>query len=169
VPPITPSWPQRDEDGQVVWPDDREERERLARRLFGSALVQAMDSYINQATDWVTNPLSAKTYEYENYLSVTDRTYRACFASMNDKQRDVTLHMIRSLLSGVLISTLSLLDQFDAEVMISLVGKSPDGQRIEVPITSADEELARQFIECNDEFGEHAIRLADDLKLPPHC
>ena len=164
---ISAPWPPRDEDGHIVWPDDREERVRLARRLFGSALVQTMDYYINQATDWVTNPLPDTPYEYENYPSLSDRAYRECFASMNDKQREITLHMIRRGLSGVLISTLSRLDQFDVEVMISLIGKGLDGQRIEVPITSVDEELAKQFIECDDEFGEHATQLADDLKFPP--
>jgi hypothetical protein len=164
----TPRWPPLDENAQVVWPEDQEEQVQLARRLFGKALVETMDCYINLVTDYATNPLPDKPYEIDNYYSEKDRTYRRCFASMTSKQREIILHMIRGVIDGVLISSLTRLDQFwMAEVKISLVGRDTSRQPIEIPITSVEAELARQFVECTDLFSEHAARLADDLKLPP--
>jgi hypothetical protein len=168
MPSNAPPWPPLDEQGHIVLPDDPDERVHLARRVFGRVLVQAMDYYINLATDWAANPLPAEPYEFENYATERDRAYRACFASMSDKQREITLHMIRRFLDGVLMSSLTALDQFwKSDVKISLIGKVPDGQQVEVPITAVDADLAAQFVECSEEFSEHAVQLAEDLKLPP--
>jgi hypothetical protein len=164
----TPHWPPLDENAQVIWPEEQDERVRLARRLFGKALVETMDCHINLVTDYAANPQPDKPYETDNYASETDHTYRGCFASMTSKQREIILHLIRGLIDGVLISSLTALDQFwVAEVKISLVGKDTSHQQIEIPITSVEAELAGQFVDCIDEFSVHAYRLADDLKLPP--
>jgi hypothetical protein len=164
----TPPWPPLDENGLVVWPTDHEERIHLARRLFGQALVQTMDYYLKEATHYASNPMPDRPYEFENYASCTDRAYRACFASMTSKQREITLHLVRRLLDGVVISSLSRLDQFGiAQVRISLVGHDRDGQPIDIPITSPEAERAGQFVECTEEFSEYASQLADDIRLPP--
>jgi hypothetical protein len=164
----TPRWFPLDEDGRLVWPTNHDERVSLARRLLGQALIETMDYYIKEATDFASNPTADRLFEIENYLSCTDRAYRGCFASMASKQREITLHLIRQLVSGVLVSSLTRLDQFGlAEVRISLVGHDREGQPIDVPITSPEAELAGQFVECMEEFSEYAIQLTDDLKLPP--
>jgi hypothetical protein len=137
--PETPRWPPLDGDGRLVWPTNHDERVFLARRLLGQALVETMDYYIKEATDFASNPTADRHFEIENYFSCTDRAYRGCFALMASKQREITLHLIRQFVSGVLVCSLTRLDRFGlAEVRIALVGHDRDGQPIDVPSTSPD-------------------------------
>ena len=70
---------------------------------------------------------------------------------------------------GVLVSALTSLDQFHvADVKIALVGRGPDGQPIEVPVTSIEANLAEQFVESTEKLSKYATQLTDDLRSPPH-
>jgi hypothetical protein len=118
----------------LVWPTRHDERVFLARRLFGQVLVETMDYYIKEATDFASNPTADGQFEIENHLSCTERAYRGCFASMARKQREITLHLIRQLTSRPLISSLTRLDQFgfadenpyDSFITFSIQGNRQD-------------------------------------------
>ena len=167
--PTGPSqWPPLDEDAHIIWPLDLDERVQLARKLFNRVLVETMDNYLDHAVDVVNNPRPAKPYETENWLSGVDRAYRQVFSSLNAKQKEIVLRLVRDVVEGVLLQALIRLDQFYiAEVKIALAGKGPDGQAIDVPVTSVEAELAEQFVQSTEELSKYATQLADDLKSPP--
>lgn len=160
--------PSLDEDARIIWPADPQKRARLAQQLFGRSLVETMDYYLDYAVDMVVNPRPAKPFEVENWLSGVDHAYRQSFSSMSEQQKRIVLRLVRDVVGGVLASALSRLDQFHvADVRIVLVGRGPDGQSVEAPVTSIEADLAKQFVECTEEFSRHATQLADDLRSPP--
>lgn len=127
-----------------------------------------MDNYLDYAVDRVTNPQPAQPFEIENWLSGVDRAYRQCFSSMSDRQKQIVLRLVRDVVDGVLLQTLTSLDQFYvADVKIALVGNGPDGQAVEVPVTSLETDLAELFVQCTEEFSRYSTQLVDDLKSPP--
>jgi hypothetical protein len=127
-----------------------------------------MDAFLDYAVDKVTNPRPARPFEIDNWLSGVDRAYRECFSSMSDRQKQIVLRLVRHLVDGVLSEALARLDQFYvAHVKIALVGKGPDGQPVEVPVTSIETDLAALFAQCTEEFSRYGTQLIDDLKLPP--
>ena len=82
-------WPPLDEDARIIWPPDPLERARIARELFGRALIETMDNYLDYAVDMVINPGPAKPFEVENWLSGVDRAYRQSFSSMSAEQKQI--------------------------------------------------------------------------------
>jgi hypothetical protein len=127
-----------------------------------------MDCYLDRAVDVVSNPRPLQPFEFDNWGSTVDMAYRQVFASLESTQKQIVLRLVREVASGVLLSALSGLDQFYiAEVKIALVGNGPNGQPMEVPVTSIETDLARLFVESGDELSKYAVQLADDLRSPP--
>src|SRR5262249_9728349 len=161
-------WPPLDEDARIIWRTDPHERARLARERFGRALVETMDNYLDYAVDKVINPRPANPCEIENWLSGLHRAYRHSVSSRSDKQKQIVLRLVRDVVDGVLLQALTRLDQFYvADVKIALVGKGPDGQAVEAPVTSIEADLAELFVRCTEEFSRYSTQLTDDLKSPP--
>jgi hypothetical protein len=162
------SWPPLDDDARIIWPTDPHECALLARKLFGQGLVETMDGCLDHATDMVLSPSPARPFEAESWLACVDRAYRQSFSSMSEKQKQIVLRLVRHVVYGVLLQALTSLDQFYvADVKIVLVGKGPDGQTLEAPVTSIEADLAEQFVLCTEEFSRHWTQLADDLRSPP--
>ena len=159
-------WPPLDPEGRIVWPDDNAERVQLARSLFFEAFVGEVDSWIDHAYDLITNPNPSKPYPHENFASEQDRAYRECFSTLTNRQRQVMLRFARNLADGVAVSILSRLDQFGVggdRVDISLIGRGPDGQQLEVLITAFEEEMREQYVEWQEQLSKHSEELSNDL------
>jgi|GEM_PF-6823428 len=164
--PQPSQWPPLDSAGRIVWPNDEAERVQLARRLFGEAIVGTTDYWIDHASDLITNPEPPRPYLHENSASEQDKVYRKCFATLSNNNKQVISHFIYKIVDGVVVSLLSRLDQFGCagdRVEISLIGKGPDGEQVEVPVTAVEEEMHQQYHSWQEEFGKHSENLTTDL------
>lgn len=167
----SPQWPPLDPEGRrFVWPDGDEQRVRLARRLFGWAIVGQVDYWIDYAYHLILNPGPDRPSFRDNYASEKEKSYRACFSTLNDTQRQLLLRLVRELADGVAMSILGSLDEFGLggdRVEISVIGRGSEGEQIVVPITAVDEEMYQQYVSWQEEFGRHSRELTDDLLGPP--
>jgi hypothetical protein len=125
-------------DGNLTLPEDEEERKEAIRVLFGSELVDRVDSRIEDA---------------QRILQV-----HAEFTDFTETQKAATLALISHTAYGALYSECVMMDQFSgAEIEIHLVERDEEYNPIRsTPFAGAREaELHHDYFNWCDRFGDY--------------
>jgi hypothetical protein len=115
-----------DASGNIQWPQSTEERDSLARSLFGICLMEALDYWLAHADsclDESAEPTSVRRHG-------EDPAYRTIFAAMTTEQRNTIRKFVRETAHGVLWSSLVHIDQIPAGVVEISLGDDSNRRRI---------------------------------------
>jgi hypothetical protein len=153
------------DDGELAWPDERAQRDRLASRLFGAIVVGNMDRWIDAALEVLRNPVASPEWRRRNSGWDRDELARRVFATCTVEQRAAMEQLLFSTLRGTVFSTLVNLDQFPgraADVVVTDPERSDE--RPVASVTGGDVlELHDRLGGWLEEFSEHGGRWYEDL------
>ena len=123
-------------DGNLTLPEDEDTRKEAIRLLFGSELVDRVDSWIEQA---------------QRVLQRNEE-----FADFTDSQKAATLALISHTAYGTLHSECVMIDQF-GEIEIRLIERDEDDNPLRsTPFAGMrEDELHHAYFEWCDRFGDH--------------
>lgn len=54
------------DEGEIVWPEDSQERVLFARVLYGKQLISTFDYWFSRAVDLIENPAPPKPFQRKN-------------------------------------------------------------------------------------------------------
>lgn len=125
-------------DGSLTLPEGEEERKQAARSLFGSAMVECADVWIEQA----------------------GRVLRGSpeFADLSDEQREAIQALVAYALYGSLYSQCVSIDQFTgAAIEVRLLEQDEKGTRLRETLIAgpAEDELHHAYFDWTDDFADH--------------
>ncbi len=117
-----------DDANAVRWPSDAASRIDLAQTLLGIHFVANSDYWFGYARDLIINPQPEKPYVRAwNEAAKKDRAYREAFATLDDKQREAVLQLLREVSDGATFSALVKLDQFPhANIVVQFVNREDE-------------------------------------------
>lgn len=101
------------EDNEITWPQDGQERVRLARALYGKQLIGTFDYWFSHALDLIENAEPAKPFPRKNEAYKKDAYFRNRLSTLSAEQKQVVRHLIRTTAYGVLFGVLVDIDQSD--------------------------------------------------------
>jgi hypothetical protein len=106
-------------DGEIVWPDNSEERDRLASDLLGAEITSGLDYWVERAVDYVRNRVSATEFPRRNQAWQHDASMRAALAGLVPEQQTAVIRLVAETASGALFSALVAFDQcVNAEIRV---------------------------------------------------
>ncbi len=151
-----------DDAGKLLWPEDLEGRQNMARALFGLELVSDIDYWLLLADDELDDTSDAPWAKPENKSSPERR---AVFSTLNTEQREAVRELIRYVTDGNLHSLCVALDQRFGGATIRL--EQPDdghGEALEIHSPRQGELKYEQFQWLEDFsiiFGEDERHTAE--------
>jgi hypothetical protein len=146
--------------GDIVIPEDEDEKIKLARALLGLSIISNLDYWLDHAKDYFDNDQPKEPFIRNNELSRQDKTFRETFSKLDNETKVVILKLINSTATGVLFSMLTSFDQFDfGELILSLKPKAID--KTEIKISSDLEDLHDELSEWIYTFSKFKDNLVE--------
>lgn len=99
------------DEGEIVWPEDSQERVLFARVLYGKQLISTFDYWFSRAVDLIENPAPPKPFQRKNEAYKEDKYFRDRFSTLSAEQKQVVRHLVRTIAHGILFGVLVDLDQ----------------------------------------------------------
>lgn len=129
----------QDRFGNLESPETDEEKQQLAREVFGKNLVNILDGWLGTAFDLVDNPEHEEPFQRENELSRKDKAFRETFKNLDSQTKEKIKELITDTATGLLFSTLVSFDQFDyGQIKITLSPKKIDNLKEVWQITNTN-------------------------------
>ena len=99
------------EAGEMVWPTDIEERQKMARGLFGVEMVSGLDYWTLLAEDELDDTHQAPWASPDKEMRPEVIRRREIFRTLNQEQREAVRQLLRYVMKGRLHSFCVTLDQ----------------------------------------------------------
>ena len=148
----------KDRFGNLESPETDDEKQQLAREVFGKNLISILDVWLEAAFDFVDNPKPHEPYQRENELSRRDKAFREIFIYLDSQTKEKIKELITDTATGILFSTLVSFDQFDyGELKITLKPKTTDSLEEEWVITNEN-------LDLHDELDEWVENYSNQVK-----
>ena len=143
-----------DEDGQIQWPEDAIERERLVRAVFGAKVIGALEAMLGEQLEIASGqPPAPGSTNYEE-----EALRRKVFAGMSDAQQAAVRRLARDACFGTLYWVLVKLEHFpQGNVDFTVEPFSPQGAAY--PSVAIEEtELHHLYYQWVEQFSDHGDR-----------
>lgn len=148
----------KDKFGNLAIPETEEEKEQLARAVFGKNLVNVLDGWLEAAFDFVDNPEPIEPFIRENESSRKDKAFRNTFKNLDSQTKEKIKELITETATGLLFSTLVSFDQFDyGQLKMALSPKTTDNLEEEWNITG-------EGLDLHDELDEWIETYSNQIK-----
>lgn len=100
-----------DHAGTIIWPQEQEKQEELARAIYGKGLISTLDYWVSYMLDLLygtdkTHEYSPHTLTYQLYMPIREGLSR-----LDPLQQHVVATVIRHLASSILFASQVSLDQ----------------------------------------------------------
>lgn len=144
-------------DGEIVWPSESEERDRLASDMLGAEITSSLDYWVDLAVDFVRNRVSSTNFPRKNQAWQHDITTRAAFAGLTAQQQDAVIRLVAQTASGTLFSALVAFDQcVGAEIRVDAY--DPEISEKVASILPGYIDFHDRLYDWIDAFSDHAER-----------
>ncbi|MFB9865494.1 hypothetical protein [Rufibacter immobilis] len=129
----------QDRFGNLKSPESDEEKQQLAREVFGKNLVSILDDWLGTAFDLVDNSEPIEPLVRANESSRKDIAFRETFKKLDSQTKEKIKELVTDTATGLLFSTLVSFDQFDyGQLKITLSPKKIDNLKEEWQITNTE-------------------------------
>ena len=98
-------------DGEVIWPESQDARDKLASDLLGAEITSALDSWMDRAVELLENPAPTTEHRRKNVTWERDMKLRAALATLTPEQRSAVKQLVAETSTGTLFSALVAFDQ----------------------------------------------------------
>jgi hypothetical protein len=154
-----------DESGKYVWPENTEDRQKMARALFGIELVSNVDYWLLLADDELDGTHSAPWANADKKLRPEEARRKDILKTLSAEQRQAVRDLLRYTVKGELYSFCIALDPTLGGSTISL--PSPDDRPERLEIHSAEQdELHREQHQWLEDFS---ILFGKDERYEPEA
>lgn len=144
--------------GGMVWPEDLQERQNMARGLLGLEIVGNVDYWTLLAEDEVYNTFEAPWSSPERTQQPEEEQRRVVFQTLNPEQREAVRELLHRAMTGNLHSLCAALDQKLGGVTLRLdQPEDGHGEALEIHSPQQDELRYEQYQWLEDfsiVFGE---------------
>jgi hypothetical protein len=140
-----------DDEDQIRWPDDADERLTLVRDVFGARVIGALESALEEDLEVADG--RSPTPGSPNYEQEAAR--RQVFAGMSDEQRAEVRRLLKSACFGALYWVLVKLEHFpQGNVDFTVEPYAPGGKAF--PTVGIEEtELHHLYFDWMERFSDH--------------
>lgn len=147
------------EAGEMIWPQDVEGRQKMARALFGIELVSGVDYWTLLAEDELDGTYQAPWASPDKKTRPEEARGREVFKTLNKEQREAVRGLLRYAVKGELYSFCIALDRTLGGSTISLdAPNDTHGVRLEIHSPQQDELHCEQ----HDWFDDFSIVFGKD-------
>ena len=141
------------EAGEVVWPQNLRDREKMARGLFGFGLVSDLDYWILLAEDELYDTSEAP-WASSKRQQPEEADRRAIFRTLNAEQREAVRELLHRVMTGNLHSLCVALDQGPLGGATIRLEQPNDGHNEALEICSPRQpELAYEQYQWREDFS----------------
>ena len=131
-----------DDTGKMIWPQDTEERQKMARGLIGIELVSGVDYWLLLAEDRLDDTHDAPWANADRKAQPDDTHHREVLRTLSEEQREAVRELLRYAVKGELYSFCIALDRTLGGATISIASphtENPVDDRLEIHSPSQDE------------------------------
>ena len=128
-----------DESGKYVWPENEEDRRKMARGLFGIELVSNADYWLLLADDELDGTHSAPWASADKKRQPDEMQRQQILATLSVEQRQAVRDLLRHTVKGELYSFCIALDRTLGGSTISIASPDKRPDRVEVHSPEQDE------------------------------
>lgn len=98
-------------DGELAWPGDAAQRDKLASDLLGAEIVSSLDYWVNRAMDFIQNSEPSVDHRRKNVAWEREMYIRRGLASLTPEEQRAVIRLVAETASGSLFSALVAFDQ----------------------------------------------------------
>ena len=141
----------QDDEGQICWPEDADQRLTLVRAAFGAKVIGALEAVLDARLEVADGRAPAPgSNDYER-----EAARRAVFAGMSDEQRVEVRRLVKDACFGTLYWILVKLEHFPfGEVDFKVEPCTPDGKAL-APVGIEETELHHLYFDWVERFSDH--------------
>ena len=155
----------KDESGEYVWPEATEDRQKMARALFGIELTSNVDYWLLLADDELDGTHNAPWASAEKKVLPEKAQRQQILATLSAEQRQAVRDLLRCTVKGEFYSFCIALDRTLGGSTISI--PSPDERPDRLEIHSPEqEELHREQYQWLEDFS---ILFGEDERGAPEA